>query len=80
MNHQETVKLGATMRQALHTINEQEKELNLLRTEVHAYRASLNVKGNHMVDNTELKDNIEMELHKLSESMITNQTEMECAR
>lgn len=86
MNRQETIEIGATMRQALNIIDIQETELNELRSEVRAFRAAHNLHTIVRVNNDELKSNMEMNLHKLSHSLDhhdqvevpTNQTEMEC--
>ena len=73
MNHNETIKVGATLRQALKTIEDQGMELNLLRTEVNAYRAVLKLKGDWIVDNNIIINNIEKTLHQLSHSQIKDE-------
>lgn len=84
MKQNEIIKVGAVLRQALNIIDQQETELNELRLEVRAFRAALKLNSDVRINNDELKDNIEKELHKLSHSVIkdeydeTEQTLMDC--
>ena len=68
----DSIKLGATMSQALKLIETQEAELNELRLEVRAFRSALNLNSVVRVNNDDLKSNMERELHKLSHDEIIN--------